>query len=681
MARTTIFALAFSSVFHPLSHGTTQDQRPNILFIYSDDHAQHAISAYGSAINQTPQIDRLAREGMLFTNSFVTNSICGPARATVLTGKYSHRNGFAQNDQSFDGDQPTVPKMLRQAGYQTAIIGKWHLNSDPQGFDHWFVLPGQGLYEDPWFLDNGTRIKVPGYVTDIITERSIEWLSQGRDKSKPFLLMCQHKAPHRNWQPAPRHAAMFADADVPKPVTFDDDWKNRSPAAADTTMTIEHHLTPNDVKGEAPEGLDAEQRKNWLYQRYIKDYLRCIAAVDESVGRVLDWLDESGLADNTIVIYSSDQGFYLGDHGWYDKRWMYEESLRTPMLVRWPGKVVANSECDAMVLNLDLAETFLDLAGLPIPADMQGQSLVPWLTGKTPTDWRQSMYYRYYEFPEPHHVQPHFGVRTKTHKLIRYPDIDAWEMFDLAADPHELHSIHASPEHAELRAELERELLRLQKEFGDDGQIHDPRLERFANVAPAPLARWAAPAKVGSPRFVAATTPDVPAWQLEGVEVIERRGSTRLSFDGSGFARLASRATFDLSYVPFTIGARFTPLAGDGVLCAIGGQARGCVLYLDDWVPVFSLREDGQVYTVRSTRPLPVSAPARVAAALGNDGRLHLFIDGRDAGSAPGKCFRAMPGDPLSVGADAGSEVLADMTRLRCQLEDVVVWRGTISTW
>lgn len=444
-------------------------ERPNILFIMTDDHAAHAISAYGSTINHTPRIDRLAKEGMRFANCFCTNSICGPSRATILTGKYSHKNGFALNGPKFDGSQPHVGKHLQSAGYETAIIGKWHLGSDPTGFGHWEILPGQGDYDDPVFLTAAGRKREKGYVTDLITDKAIAYLKD-RPKGKPFFLMVHHKAPHREWTPAARHASLYEDVSIPEPPTFHDDYAGR-PAAKNAEMRISRDLTKADLKVPPPEGLSEAERTSWNYQRYIKDYLRCVAAVDESVGRLLDALDEMGLAENTAVFYTSDQGFYLGDHGWYDKRFMYEPSLRMPLLVRFPGRVPAGSLADAMVTNVDFAETFLDLAGARIPPEMQGRSIFPILEGNPPADWRKVMYYRYYEFPVPHRVEPHFGVRTERYKLLYFPQLDHWEFFDLETDPHELRNRYDDPAAADQIAALKGEIKRLQKELGDDGQV------------------------------------------------------------------------------------------------------------------------------------------------------------------------------------------------------------------
>jgi arylsulfatase A-like enzyme len=442
--------------------------RPNIIYIMADDHASHALSCYGSRINKTPNLDRIATGGMRFNQCFCTNSLCGPSRAVLLTGKYSHMNGFKDNapDTVFDGSQQTFPKLLQKAGYQTAIVGKWHLNSTPTGFDYWSILPGQGQYNNPPFLEMTGRKAHQGYVTDIITDKSLDWM-KGRDKSKPFCLMTHHKAPHRNWVPDARHAKMYEDEQIPKPVTFDDDWSGRGRAAHEQEMTIEKHLTKADVKVDPPAGLTGQALKEWKYQRFIKDYLRVIASIDDNVGRMLEYLDKEGLADNTIVIYTADNGFFLADHGWFDKRFMYEHSLHVPFIVRYPAAIKAGSVSEDLVINADFAETFLDYAGAPIPADMQGRSLRPVLSGATPGDWRKSVYYRYYEFPQPHHVQPHYGVRTTTHKLIYYNTINEWELFDLTKDPNELKSVYDDPGYAQVRQELKAELARLRTQLKD----------------------------------------------------------------------------------------------------------------------------------------------------------------------------------------------------------------------
>ena len=460
---------------------------PNIVYIMSDDHASHAIGAYGSKINKTPNIDRLAKEGMKLNNCFCTNSICGPSRAVMLTGKYSHKNGFYNNGNRFDGAQPTVAKMLQAAGYQTAMVGKWHLSTDPTGFDYWNILPGQGAYHNPTMIEMGQKSKHTGYVTDIITDISMDWLKK-RDKTKPFFLAYHHKAPHRNWQPDDKHAKMYEDEDIPLPETFWDDYSNRSQAATDAQMRMSH-LRDFDLKKSIPEGLTAKEETVWRYQQYIKDYLRCIASVDDNIGRFLKFLDDEGLAENTVVIYTSDQGFYLGDHNWFDKRFMYEHSLRMPFLVRYPGHIKPASVSDDICVNIDFAPTFLDYAKLPAAMDMDGTSMRGVLEGKPPANWRTSMYYHYYEYPGAHAVKRHFGVRNKRYKLIHYyHDIDAWELFDLEKDPNEMKSVYGDPAYAKVQAEMLTELKRLQAHYGDSLEkaremIRPPRPRKPARKA------------------------------------------------------------------------------------------------------------------------------------------------------------------------------------------------------
>jgi len=476
--------------------------RPNIIFIFTDDHATEAISAYGGRYDQvapTPNIDRIANEGMLFKNSFCGNSICGPSRASILTGKHSHINGFLDNNFSrFDGSQPTFPKMLQQAGYETAIIGKWHLISDPTGFDFWEILPGQGSYYNPDFIQmDGSKKRYEGYVTDIVGEKSIDWIKNRKDKSKPFILMSQQKAPHRAWVPAVRHMDVFDGMDLPEPETLFDTYENRIESVSKQAMEIEDHfywsndmllpgkptdprfmgglqsseinrMTPEQKKafdaayGEENQALidklpkmsDKELTK-WKYQRYIKNYLRCIRAVDENIGNMLEYLDESGLAENTIIIYSSDQGFYLGEHGWYDKRWMFEESLEMPFVIRWPGTIKAGIRSEALIQNIDYAPTFLDFAGAKAPADMQGSSLVPVLKneGKATADWREAIYYQY-SGEATHSVAEHDGVRSTRYKLMHFPRTKEWMFFDLEKDPQEMKNAIAEKEYAPVVAEM-----------------------------------------------------------------------------------------------------------------------------------------------------------------------------------------------------------------------------------
>jgi len=551
-AMAPIFGLPLLEGCEPSSHGP-----PNILFIFSDDHACQAISAYGSRINRTPNIDRIAREGVLFENSFCSNAICAPSRAVVLTGKFSHVNGKIDNRADpFDTSQATFNKALQEAGYQTAMIGKWHLRNDPEGFDYWKILPGQGQYYNPDFRTPGASAgrvqaggattreegeglggavrpstgqggsgeagpeaapdatsqaviteRIEGYVTDIITDLSLDWLEKGRDPSRPFLLMCQHKAPHRNWMPGPDHLHDFEEEEIPEPETLFDDYSGRASPASGQEMSIARHffpaydlkITPPDPENEADANnwaaasermtpaqraawdnaydprneafraasLQGEERTRYYYQRYIKDYLRCVASVDDSVGRILAHLDEAGLAENTLVIYSSDQGFFLGEHGWFDKRWMYEESLRMPFLARWPARIAPGSRVPLMIQNIDYAPTFLEAAGLSVPDEIQGESLVPLMAGQSPGDWRRSIYYHYYEFPAVHMVAKHYGVRTDQYKLIHYYETDEWECFDLDADPDETRSVYSDPEYAQVVADMKVELARLQELYGD----------------------------------------------------------------------------------------------------------------------------------------------------------------------------------------------------------------------
>jgi arylsulfatase A-like enzyme len=486
--RLSIGLLAVSCLFVCADVTTAVEPRPNILFLFTDDHAAHAMSCYGSRVNSTPNLDRIATGGVRFDRCYVTNSLCGPSRATILTGKHSHANGFRKNGDRFDGHQVTFPQLLRQAGYETAIIGKWHLESDPTGFDHWEVLIGQGPYFNPPMIRNGKRVQHEGYTTEIIGDLTLDWL-KSRDPSKPFLLMSQHKAPHREWQPGPKYYDLFKHETLPEPPTLFDDYAGRASPARTQTLSIAQDVTDLDLKFTPPKGLtpaqleawhqayDAEnaefRRANlsgqalvrWKYQRYMKDYLRCVQAVDDQVGRVLDYLEQADLAENTVVVYSSDQGFFLGDHGWFDKRFMYEECYRTPLVVSWPGVTPPGSTCDALVSNLDYAQTLLDIAGVPAEPSMQGVSLVPLLRGATPPDWRESLYYHYYEYPGPHDVARHYGVMTGRHKLLHYYHLDEWELFDLQADPQELRSVYNDSAYADVQKSLLAELTRLRQVY------------------------------------------------------------------------------------------------------------------------------------------------------------------------------------------------------------------------
>jgi arylsulfatase A-like enzyme len=486
--------------------------RPNIIFIMSDDHAAHAIGAYGSRVNKTPNLDRLAHEGALLRNVFVTNSICTPSRAVILTGQYSHLNGVTMFNR-FDGTRMTVARLLQQGGYYTGMFGKWHLGSDPAGFDQWEILPGQGVYKNPVFYTaTGEQTYTGRYVTDVITDLAIQFLEK-RPSGKPFFMMVHHKAPHRPWEPDEKQGAQFADHRIPEPVTFFDSYETRTDALHENQQRVGKDLTRRDLKlapppdlagaeltswfatkpdsvtvdrAGTPVTLTGEPLARWKYQRYMQDYLATVQSVDDNVGRLLTFLDRHGLAKNTIVVYTSDQGFFLGDHGLFDKRFMYEESLRMPFLVRWPAAIKRGSTIDAMGLNVDFAPTFLDAAGLPVPSDMQGRSLLPVLRGRKPADWRTSMYYRYYHDPGDHNTRAHYGVRTQTHKLIYFWKKDQWELFDLVNDPYELHNLYSEPGQEQLVSTLKAELLRLKEAVGDRDQLAN---EQLPNGVDGPVAK------------------------------------------------------------------------------------------------------------------------------------------------------------------------------------------------
>jgi arylsulfatase A-like enzyme len=474
---------------------------PNILWIFSDDHAYQAVGAYGGRfgdLDLTPNIDRIADEGIRFDRAYVGNSICAPSRATLLTGKHSHMNGKRDNYDAFDHDQPQFQKLLRANGYQTAMVGKIHLDGEMQGFDYWEVLPGQGRYWNPTFITEDGETSYEGeHSSDVITRKAIDWLENKRDEAKPFMAMVHFKAPHRNWQPATRWKARFKDRIFPEPATLFDDYEGRGYAARNQDMSILHTMRMDrDVKADQPErqaelaqidAADPRALTKLKYQWYMRDYLACIAGMDENIGRLLDYLEASGLAANTVVIYSSDQGFYLGEHGWFDKRFMYEESYRTPLLARWPGVIEPGSVNKDLVQNIDNAPTFLDIAGLEVPDAMQGESLVPLMGGKTPQDWRKSLYYHYYEFPSRWHaVRRHEGVSTERFKLIRFygndvPNGEAWELYDLQADPHELTSVYGEPSYAPQVAALKQELLRLRAAYKVPDDVGGKPVEPLGN--------------------------------------------------------------------------------------------------------------------------------------------------------------------------------------------------------
>lgn len=487
--------------------------RPNIVFIMTDDHAAHAIGAYGSRVNTTPNLDRLAREGALLSRVFATNSICTPSRAAILTGQYSHLNGVTVFNR-FDSSRMTVARLLQQAGYHTGMIGKWHLGSDPAGFDSWEILPGQGAYRSPvLYTATGEKTYTGRYATEVITDLALEFIDQ-RPRNKPFFLMMHHKAPHRPWEPTEAYAAQFAARHIPEPVTLWDSYATRTDALHENQQRVAADLTNRDLKLKPPADLAGEALTKWYaikpesvtidrdgksvvltgealvrskYQRYMQDYLATVQSVDDSVGRVMAALDKAGLTRNTVVIYTSDQGFFLGDHGLFDKRFMYEESIRMPFIVRWPAGIKPGTKSDAIALNVDFAPTFLDLAGLPPSPDMQGRSLAPVLRGRTPADWRSSMYYRYYHDPGDHNTRAHYGVRTTTHKLIYFWKKDQWELFDLINDPYELHNLYGEPGQQELTARLKAELARLKREARDDDQLANEQLPNGVDGAVAKL--------------------------------------------------------------------------------------------------------------------------------------------------------------------------------------------------
>ena len=480
--------------------------RPNILFIMSDDHAYQAMSCYSGKLNQTPNIDRIAKEGVIFTNSFVTNSICAPSRAVMLTGKFSHANGHLDNTLAFNGSQVTFPKLLRASGYETAMIGKWHLESDPTGFDYWNILPGQGDYYNPDFIEMGKRNKIEGYVTNLITDFSIKWLDK-RDKKKPFCLLLHHKAPHRCWMPDTSYLTKYNDFKFPLPANFYDNYEGRN-AAADQQMHMKDFCPVNDLKMLDKEGevqgplrkafegqlkrmnpaqraawdkaylpeieyykkanLSGKELLEWSFQRYMEDYMRCISSVDDNIGRILNYLKENNLDENTLVVYTSDQGFYLGEHGWFEKRFMYEESFRTPLVMKLPNKI-NKGKIEKLVQNIDYAPTFLDLAGIVVPDDVHGKSLVPLITGKKTKDWRKSVYYHYYEYPGPHDVKRHYGIRTDRYKLIHfYNDIDQWELYDLKLDPNEVTNLYGRKGYEDLTKSLFDQLVKTRALYKDN---------------------------------------------------------------------------------------------------------------------------------------------------------------------------------------------------------------------
>ncbi|MDP5171349.1 MAG: sulfatase [Bacteroidia bacterium] len=503
-------------------------KRPNILFIMADDHAYQAISAYDDRLISTPNIDRIAQEGMKFTNACVTNSICAPSRATILTGMHTHMHGKIDNRLPFDTTQVTFPALFQQAGYQTAMFGKLHFGNNPKGVDEFMILPGQGNYLNPSFNTSRGDTTIMGYVTDIITDLSIEWLDKQRDPEKPFMMMYLHKAPHRPWWPSPEKFKEFTQKTFPEPSSLFDDYHNRGTAAKTAEMNLLTHMMYSHDSKIRPETLEAmggvepvvpeyknsfygpygranaaqralydpiidsintffranwpsmsdEDKMRWKYQRYMQDYLACISSVDDNVGRMLDYLETSGLAENTIVIYTSDQGFYLGEHGWFDKRFIYDESFKTPLLIRWPHVITPGTTNEEMVQNLDFAQTFLEAAGIQAPANMQGESLIPLLTG-SPEPWaRDAVYYHYYEYPSVHMVKRHYGIVTQAYKLVHfYYDVDEWELYDRKKDPQEMNNMIDDPAYASVVQKLKVDLAALRVKYKDSEELDQHYIE------------------------------------------------------------------------------------------------------------------------------------------------------------------------------------------------------------
>lgn len=530
-------SLLLSSFLMLLAIGCNTDQaeneeakRPNIIFIMSDDHAYQAISAYDNKLIETPNIDRIAKMGMLFTNASVTNSICAPSRATILTGKHSHLNGKIDNHFPFDTTNITFPQILQTAGYQTAMFGKLHFGNNPKGFDQFKILPGQGSYYNPDFITkNDGNIKVDGYVTDIVTDMTLDWLQNERKADQPFMLMYLHKAPHREWLPAERHLQEFTGKTFPEPATLFDDYSGRGSAAKEAEMNLLKHMNWSGDSKLYPEVLDEmgiadasgwdkgaferevgrlnpaqranwdkaymkvneefkkayptmteKEKMQWRYQRYMQDYLGTIKSVDENVGRVLDYLEANDLMENTIIVYTSDQGFYLGEHGWFDKRFIYNESFKTPLLVSWPGKIKAGSKSDELVQNLDFAQTFLEAAGVEAPSDMQGESLIPILTENTEKWTRDAVYYHYYEYPAVHMVKRHYAIVTKEYKLVHYYfDVDEWELIDRMKDPNEMKNVYDDPAYAEIKKDLHARLDKLREKYGDSSELSQSYIDRY----------------------------------------------------------------------------------------------------------------------------------------------------------------------------------------------------------
>ena len=490
-----------------ISEKRTPLKKPNIIYIMADDLTTQAISAYGGIykdIAPTPNIDKVAKEGMLFQDVLVTNSICGPSRAAILTGNYSNLNGYYKNESGgkFDDSKWTFPQEFQKSGYKTALFGKWHLGTEPVGFDtfkYHNASGQQGNYWNPLYNDNGKNVKEKGYATNLSTDFALNWLDTKEKSKEPFLMVLQYKAPHRPWHPDTKYEKLWDDIEMPYPSTFNDTYKGREKTAGDTEMTMEY-FSRRDMKLERPKnlkrkeriqwdfygakageivqpkGMSDEEGKKWRYQNYIKDYLACVKSVDDNIGRVLTYLKENNLEENTVIVVTSDQGFYLGDHGFFDKRFIYEESLRMPFMVKYPERIKAGSVNEDIITNIDFAPTLLELAGITTTQKMQGTSFVPVLEGNTPKDWQDAMYYHYYEFPFWHHVQPHYGIRTQKYTLAHfYYNIDVWELYDLEKDPNQMNNIYNDPNYTSTITELKAKLKNLMIKYENDKSLADFR--------------------------------------------------------------------------------------------------------------------------------------------------------------------------------------------------------------
>jgi arylsulfatase A-like enzyme len=620
-------AIAASALTPCLWAQDNNQKTPNILFIMSDDHTSQAISAYGGMLADvcpTPNIDRIADEGILFKNCFVTNSICTPSRAAIFTGKYSHINGvykFTALDQS----QPTLPKFMQKAGYNTCLIGKYHLHSNPVGLDYFSVLPGQGRYHEPEFIEmgdesptgwvqNGKRTPYDGHSSDVIADKALDYLKNKRDKDKPFMFFCHFKAPHDTWEFAERYRSFLEDVEIPEPPNLFDDYQGRSDMLKKQLQYIGSEWGNHTNFVEETAHLKGKAKKKMQYQLYMKKYLRCVKGVDDNVGRILDYLDESGLAENTLIMYTGDQGFFLGEHGLYDKRIMYEEALRMPFLVRWPGHIKPGSTSDGMILNVDFAPMIMDAAGIKPDPDMQGRSFLPLLMGTIPSDWRKSMYYRYYY--SHFETEPHFGVRTYTHKLIYFNRIDQWEMYDLVKDPTEMNNIYNDPKHKNLVNELKKELKRLQTELGDDPQdIGDhPNL---GDLGPKPLHVFKEDLNIGK----------------GNVSILTR---FRTNLGGTIFSKCSERGSYDGP--------------GSKMLFMVGNT----LIYDDSWYDeaIEGSYADNQWHT---------------AAVVFQSEKLNIYVDGELKLTRSGRISKDKQGHIFKIGAgaiDHGSNFKGDISHV-----------------